>query len=161
PMQKPQIITGGCNCGGVRYRVDFATDHDWRRGGNSCSCTTCRKQSGALTLPLHTIKLFELDWLSKTTYAEYNSSDATFRAFCKECGSTIGWGDRTEDLEIRIAVGTVDEEFLVGQRDAEDKPVGGFGEALVNVEGEHYFGRNAIKGVTDESKGVWCWKLLP
>ncbi|RFU27449.1 hypothetical protein B7463_g8908, partial [Scytalidium lignicola] len=25
-------ITGGCLCGGVRYQVDFAPDHDWQKG---------------------------------------------------------------------------------------------------------------------------------
>jgi hypothetical protein len=30
-MKNPEIATGGCLCGGVRYRIDFATDHDWKR----------------------------------------------------------------------------------------------------------------------------------
>ncbi|KAF7364057.1 Mss4-like protein [Mycena sanguinolenta] len=160
-MQYPKRVTGGCNCGGVRYQLTFAPDHDWEHGGHTCQCTQCRKQSGALMLNFHTINLSELIWLSKTTYAEYNSSPPSrfFRVFCNTCGSTIGWLDRGEYREMEIAVGTIDEDFLVGERDAEDRPVGGFGEALVNVQGEHYYLRNEVKGVTDVSQGTWFWKL--
>ncbi|KAF8205486.1 Mss4-like protein [Mycena galopus ATCC 62051] len=162
-MEYPKRVTGGCICGGVRYQLDFAPDHDWKRGGHTCQCTQCRKQSGSLLLNFHTVNLSELTWPSKATYAEYNSSAPSpfFRAFCKECGSTIGWLNREEYKNMEIAVGTVDEEYLVGGRDAEDKPVGGFGAALVNLEGEHYYLRNEVKGVTDVNHGTWFWKMGP
>ena len=28
----PKTISGGCLCGGVRYKIDFAVDHDWKSG---------------------------------------------------------------------------------------------------------------------------------
>ncbi|KAJ7802851.1 Mss4-like protein, partial [Mycena olivaceomarginata] len=113
-------ITGGCNCEGVRYRVDFSPNHDWERGPLTCQCTQCRKMCGGLIYNLHIIQNSEITWLSKATYAEYNSSAQNFRAFCKNCGSSIG---------IELAVGTIDEEFLVGARDREDKPLGAYGVA--------------------------------
>ena len=67
--------------------------------------------------------------------------------------------DRGDYTGIELAVGTIDEEFLVGERDGEDKPLGAFGLALVNPEGEHYYLRNEIKGVTDASQGTWFWKM--
>lgn len=26
----PKAIEGGCLCGGIRYKIDFADDHDWK-----------------------------------------------------------------------------------------------------------------------------------
>ena len=34
-MRIPKTITGGCLCGGVRYQIDFAVDHDWKSGVGS------------------------------------------------------------------------------------------------------------------------------
>ncbi|KAF7353730.1 Mss4-like protein [Mycena venus] len=148
-MQNPGSITGGCNCGGVRYRVDFAPDHDWKRGPRTCQCTQCRKMCGSLVLNLHEVQISELTWLNKITYAEYNSSAQNFRAFCKNCGSSIAWIDRSVSKEIELAVGAFDEEFLVGARDDEDRPLGAYGVALANPKGNQYYIRNEIQGVTD------------
>ncbi|KAK7006742.1 Mss4-like protein [Favolaschia claudopus] len=160
-MEQPKSITGGCNCGGVRYRVDFAQNHDWKQGPGTCQCTQCRKMSGSLIFNLHAVPISAVTWLSKTTYAEYNSSAQCFRAFCKTCGSSITWMDRSIGKEIELAIGTFDEEFLVGARDAEDKPLGAYGIALANPKGNHHFIRNEIQGVTDTDsrKGTRFWTV--
>ncbi|KAJ7243434.1 Mss4-like protein [Mycena haematopus] len=162
-MQKPETITGGCNCEGVRYRVDFLPDHDWKRGPRTCQCTQCRKMCGGLVFNLHLVLTSEITWLSKTTYAEYNSSAQNFRAFCKDCGSSIAWIDRSIDApkEVELAVGTFDEEFLVGARDEADKPLGAWGFALANPKCSHFYIRNEIEGVTDieSRKGTRFWRV--
>ncbi|KAJ7778648.1 hypothetical protein DFH07DRAFT_795455 [Mycena maculata] len=61
---------------------------------NTCQCTQCRKMSGSLIFHYHTAKNTEITWRSQATCAEYNSSPGCFRAFCKECGSSIAWIDR-------------------------------------------------------------------
>ncbi|KAJ7043014.1 Mss4-like protein [Mycena alexandri] len=133
----PKLVTGGCVCGGVRYRIDFAPEHDWKRAPHTCQCTQCRKMSGALVLHFHTVQTKEITWVSKTTYAEYNSSANFFRAFCKSCGSSIAWIDRSvdSDTEIELMAGTFDEEFLVGDRDEKDKPLGAYAMALGKSQG--------------------------
>lgn len=116
--------------------------------------------SGSLILNFHSVQTREVTWLSKTTYAEYNSSAEYFRAFCKNCGSSIAWIDRSNDKDIELAVGTFDEEFLVGARDGEDRPLGAYGVALANPKGNHYYIRNEIQGVTDTDshRGTRFWK---
>lgn len=61
---------------------------------------------------------------------------------------------------MEIAVGTIDEEFLVGERDGEDKPRGAYGMALVNPGGDHFYIRNEIQGITDgvASTGTKFWE---
>lgn len=39
-LQVPKTVTGGCLCGGVRYRIDFAPDHDWKAGVSSPKAST-------------------------------------------------------------------------------------------------------------------------
>jgi hypothetical protein len=71
------------------------------------------------------------------------------RAFCKTCGSPLGWKDLKEGSEIEMAAGTIDEKYLLGDRDENDKPTGGFAEALVSANGDRFHVRNEIKGITD------------
>jgi len=153
----PTTISGGCLCGGVRYQVDFAADHDWKKAPLTCQCTQCRKNCGALIYHLHSVKESEIKWLSKATYAEYESSPGYYRAFCKDCGSSLCWGERKGGTNIDLAVGTVDEKFLVGEkRDSEDRGVGGFGLALANPGGQHHHLRNEIQGVTEKMSLGGC-----
>ncbi|KAJ7118850.1 Mss4-like protein [Mycena epipterygia] len=157
--RNPATITGGCICEGVRYQIDFAPDHDWKRAHTTCQCTQCRKMSGSLVFNFHTVKTTELTWLSKSTYAEYNSSANFFCAFCKNCGSSIGWMDRSVGTEIKLAAGSIDKQFLLGDRDEEDRPRDGYGVALANPQGVHFYVRNEIQGVTDgdSAKGTRFW----
>jgi hypothetical protein len=65
------------------------------------------------------------------------------------------------DTIVELAVGTFDEEFLVGVRDTkEGEPHGGYGFALANPAGDHFFIRNEIPGVTDKFSilGTKFWK---
>jgi hypothetical protein len=61
---------------------------------------------------------------------------------------------------MEIAVGTIDEKFLVGERDGEDKPKGAYGMALVNPAGDHFYIRNEIQGITEgvASTGTKFWE---
>lgn len=120
----------------------------------------CRKNCGSLVYMFHTVTASEITWTSQTTYAEYNSSPGCHRSFCNKCGSPIAWTDRSINTDIAIAVGTVDEEFLVGKRDTEDKPQDGFGLALANLEADHLYVRNEIPGVTDvlTATGTKFWE---
>ncbi|RDL42140.1 Uncharacterized protein BP5553_02119 [Venustampulla echinocandica] len=158
-LGKPKTITGGCLCEGVRFRIDFSEDHDWKRGPHTCQCTQCRKNCGSLIYNFHSVTSTELTWLSKATYAEYNSSPGCYRAFCKTCGSTLSWSNHSDNDEIELAVGTFDEEYLVGGRDEEDQPKGTYGVALANLAGDHFYVRNDIKGVTDwiSKEGTRFW----
>ena len=92
----------------------------------------------------------ELTWQAKSTYAEYNSSPGCYRAFCSRCGSTLSWTTHEASAIVELAVGTFDEEFLIGVRDTEEEaPRGGYGSALANPAGDHFFIMNAIPNVTD------------
>jgi len=59
-----------------------------------------------------------------------------------------------------MAVGGFDEDYLVGERDEDDRPKGAFGVHLANAEGDHFHVRNEVGSITEwvSSKGTRFWK---
>jgi hypothetical protein len=93
--------TGGCLCGGVRYRIRGEL-----RGVIACHCSQCRRTSGhyaAMTsAPSASIELTASDPL-----VWYKSSDSAERGFCRVCGGNLFWKQAERD-EISITAGTLD-----------------------------------------------------
>ena len=94
------MATGGCLCGGVRYRVDGPL-----RDVIFCHCTRCRRTHGhfaAYTACARTdLELVEsrgLRWFER---------DGSRRGFCAECGASVLW-ERPERATISVAAGTLD-----------------------------------------------------
>jgi hypothetical protein len=92
---------GGCDCGGVSYRVRGPL-----RAVIACHCSQCRKTSGhfaAMTsAPSANIELIEsgeLRW--------YKSSDTAERGFCGRCGGNLFWKQVGRDA-VSITAGTLD-----------------------------------------------------
>src|ERR1700678_2959431 len=95
------VHTGGCLCGGVRYRVRGEL-----RGVIACHCSQCRRTSGhfaAMTsAPSANFELTASDPL-----VWYPSSAGAERGFCGRCGSNLFWKQAGRD-EISITAGTLD-----------------------------------------------------
>lgn len=93
--------TGGCLCGGVRYRISGAL-----RGVIACHCSQCRRTSGhfaAMTsAPSGNITLICSDQLRW-----YKSSDTAERGFCGRCGGNLFWKLAGRDA-LSITAGTLD-----------------------------------------------------
>ena len=94
--------TGGCLCGGVRYRVKGPL-----RPVVYCHCSQCRRTSGhfvAVTaVPKDALAVVadkSLDW--------FTSSDVASRGFCKRCGSSLFWLPKAREY-VCIMAGTLDE----------------------------------------------------
>ena len=95
-------VTGGCLCGGVRYRVTGPL-----RPIVYCHCGQCRRASGhfvaATAAPKDALKFVaeeSLDW--------YASSEFASRGFCKRCGSSLFWLPKARKT-VSIMAGTLDE----------------------------------------------------
>lgn len=92
-------LSGGCNCGQVRYEIDG----DPIRVG-ICHCETCRKESGSV------FSFFGI-WPKESTTLSGElgcwKSRAGGRRFCLACGSPLfGWEDGSDKIEIKL--GTLD-----------------------------------------------------
>ncbi len=89
-------ITGGCQCGAVRYRAE-------RLGRASiCHCRMCQKAFGSFFGPL--VSAEEVVW-TRGERSIFHSSNRNWRGFCSNCGTPL-----TYEFEggLELAVGSLD-----------------------------------------------------
>lgn len=95
------IVSGGCECGAVRYELTPPL-----RPAVACHCHQCRRTSGnyvnATSVPRERFAL-----VSSETLRWYRSSQRARRGFCSECGSSLFWSADALD-SISIMTGTID-----------------------------------------------------
>ena len=98
-------ITGGCNCGAVRYRVDGA----FLRAGH-CHCSRCRRHSGAAVSTQGRVRREHFTLLSGADALGVWAPDdgGARKVFCKTCGSSLFGGTWPDGPEVSIRLGTVD-----------------------------------------------------
>lgn len=91
-------VTGGCQCGAVRYRVG-------RLGRSSvCHCRMCQKATGnvfGIFVTAH-----GLAW-TRGAPARFRSSDLGERLFCAACGTPLAVDETNGNLE--LAIGALDD----------------------------------------------------
>lgn len=93
--------SGGCLCGGVRYRVNGpVTDV------GACHCSQCRRTTGHFFAATTCAKA-DLTLEADETLAWYASSPGVGRGFCSHCGSSLFW-HREDGDRIDILAGTLD-----------------------------------------------------
>jgi hypothetical protein len=93
--------SGGCLCGGVRYRVDGPLSDV-----GACHCSQCRKTTGHFFVAT-SCERSALHFESDETLAWYDSSPKARRGFCSRCGSSLFWQGNGRD-DIDILAGTLD-----------------------------------------------------
>jgi len=82
----PNPLTGGCLCGHIRFEAAAPPENP-----HSCSCTMCQRHSGAPTLAWVEFPAEAITWTGPGgAPATWRSSDISSRAFCPQCGSTLG-----------------------------------------------------------------------
>ncbi len=82
-------ITGGCQCGAIRYELGGAPDRV-----SICHCRDCQMSAGApmvawAVMPAGNLKI------TKGTPATINSSGDSFRRFCSQCGTGLFYVNET------------------------------------------------------------------
>ena len=96
-------LSGGCLCGGVRYRIDGDC-----RDIICCHCENCRRTHG------HYAAYTALAWSSLTlldsdSLAWYHDAGPdTWRGFCNRCGASLFWDTRDGAGRISVAAGSLD-----------------------------------------------------
>jgi hypothetical protein len=93
--------TGGCLCGGVRYRISGAL-----RGVIACHCSQCRRTSGHYAA-MTSAPSANVAMTSSGSLVWYRSSDTAERGFCSRCGGNLFWRQAGRDA-ISITAGTLD-----------------------------------------------------
>jgi hypothetical protein len=98
-QQNNSRLTGGCQCGAVRFRAD-------RLGRPSiCHCRMCQKAFGSFFGPL--VTAYGVAW-SRGTPKYFQSSNKVRRGFCGDCGTPLTYEVEAEK-SIELAIGAFDD----------------------------------------------------
>lgn len=99
------VLTGGCQCGAVRYRIDGPLG----RAG-ICHCRMCQKAFGSWGAALVSVPEIQLTW-TRGAPAEFRSSAIVARGFCAGCGTPLHMKE-DGDPNYEIAIGSLDNPEL-------------------------------------------------
>jgi hypothetical protein len=82
-------LTGGCQCGAVRYRLDATPV-----GASICHCRMCQKAGAAPFMAFAPLALADFV-VTRGSIATFASSDIAERGFCAACGTPLTYRNVT------------------------------------------------------------------
>ena len=94
-------ITGGCQCGKVRYALAAEPVTEF------CHCRMCQKAVGNVFAALSMIKKVEFT-VTKGEVATYQSSNVAERGFCRDCGTPLTFAFHERD-RMEVTTGSLDD----------------------------------------------------
>jgi hypothetical protein len=103
------ILSGGCQCGAVRYAL-----YALPVSPSICHCRMCQKAMGNLFMASAAVPLEEFAW-TRGEPATFRSSSVAERGFCARCGTPLFFRP-FDALEIEITLGSLDEPARVKPR---------------------------------------------
>ena len=95
------FVSGGCQCGAVRYRAvpQPKTSH-------ICHCRMCQKAAGNVFAALVSVSRDAIEW-TRGARAEFASSADVTRGFCRDCGTPLTYSYRTSK-HLCVTTGSLD-----------------------------------------------------
>ena len=99
-MAKQKTYSGGCLCNSIRFRAIGPALKP-----HTCSCKMCQRHSGALTTVWVEFPKDSVAWVGAGgPPSTFRSSDFSSRAFCPNCGSTLGSIDDAPVVALLLGV---------------------------------------------------------
>ncbi len=100
--ERTPVMTGGCQCGKVRYALYSEPTH-----GSICHCRMCQKALGNLFAPFIGVPPADLAW-TRGEPGVFKSSELVERGFCRDCGTPLSFRYIDSD-RISVTVGSLDK----------------------------------------------------
>jgi hypothetical protein len=102
-------MTGGCQCGAVRYVLHAEPSYPM-----ICHCRMCQKQFGSFFGAFASIARKDFE-LTRGKLGRFQSSDIGVRTFCTDCGTPMGYDPINRDNDDRtwISLGSLDDVAAV------------------------------------------------
>lgn len=98
-------ITGGCQCGAVRYAIATPLENP-----HICHCRMCQKAFGSYFAALVGTLKTGLTW-NRRQPSFFRSSSAVSRGYCKDCGTPLSFAyDHSQ--RIAVSIGSLDHPEL-------------------------------------------------
>ena len=98
----PEIMTGGCQCGRVRYAVPVDSDEAYL-----CHCNYCRRATGGVSIAFKNVRFADVTWTGSPP-DWYRSSPIARRPFCSACGTPLGF-QFLDGENMDLTVGSFDD----------------------------------------------------
>ena len=99
-------VTGGCQCGAVRYRAGLDPE-----SAHVCHCRMCQKAAGNYFMPLASAPRSAFE-LTRGSLAIFKSSEGVARGFCRDCGTPLTF-DILAGSQVSVTLGSLDEPSAV------------------------------------------------
>jgi hypothetical protein len=99
-MGEGHKLSGGCLCGSVRFTATLAKPEM-----DVCHCSMCRRWSGGT---LMTVPCTQVAIADETNLAVYTSSEWGERVFCRNCGASLFWRQRSGQGHVAVAFPSLD-----------------------------------------------------
>ncbi len=99
------VITGGCQCGKLRYRITGPLS-----GVHICHCRMCQKAFGNFFAALAGVKRSDIAW-SGDAPSVFRSSSVVSRGFCPACGTPLTFA-YDHSNHVNVAIGSLDNPAL-------------------------------------------------
>jgi hypothetical protein len=106
-VPEPQLpLSGGCLCGGVRFRLTKAPLR-----ASYCHCTRCQRRTGTAASAQAAIDPGSFELLQgEALLRDYQPPDGFAKVFCSSCGSSL-WSRNPDDpARISIRLGAFDTD---------------------------------------------------
>lgn len=94
-------ISGGCQCGAVRYHATAMLDN-----AHLCHCRMCQKAVGNLFAALVAAPRDALSW-TRGEPAQFMSSAHVARGYCRDCGTPLFFDYRPGN-RVNLTIGSLD-----------------------------------------------------
>jgi hypothetical protein len=102
-----KLITGGCQCGAVRFQVNGPLGR-----ASICHCRMCQKAFGSFAAPFVNVAISHVKW-TRGEPTEFRSSAVGSRGFCSKCGTPLTM-ETDGDTTIDLAMGAFDDAASLG-----------------------------------------------
>jgi hypothetical protein len=97
-----QVVTGGCQCGAVRYAA-----HAPLEKVHYCHCRMCQRATGNLFAALAGVPKDKLEW-TRGQPAFFASSSLASRGFCAKCGTPLSFA-YNDAVRMYVTIGSLDD----------------------------------------------------
>ncbi len=95
-------MTGGCQCGRVRYVARIDNDEAYL-----CHCRMCQRATGGVFAALKNLSREDVDWVTIEP-DRYASSPIARRGFCGACGTPLTYEGNGRD-KLDLTIGSFDD----------------------------------------------------
>lgn len=95
-------MTGGCQCGRVRYAVQIEDDAAYL-----CHCRMCQRATGGVAAALKQVESDAVLWTGEPDY--YASSPIAERGYCSACGTPLTFRYVEGSTKLDLTVGSFDD----------------------------------------------------